>query len=161
IIFGPIRTSAQNLVRGIPKFSESEAPIPWKKSEITPNMGLSPDQTDDIRGGLGIQGVANLNEFIQNGGLFITVADNASLPIDFGIVTGVSVQTSNQLQARGSVINTVFADRKSPIAYGYDERLAVYFNQTPLLQVAAIGGPGGGGGGGPQQGNRTRGRHGS
>ena len=148
MIFGPIRTNAQNLVRGNPKFSESEAPIPWKASELTPNMGLSPDQTDDIRGGLGIQGVANLSEFIQNGGLFITVADNASLPIDFGMVSGVSIQPSTTLQARGSVINTVFADRKSPIAYGYDERLAVYFNQTPLLQVAAIGGPGGGGGGG-------------
>ncbi len=36
-------------------------------------------------------------------------------------------------------MNSVFADRKSPIAYGYDEKLAVYFNQAPLLQVAAIG----------------------
>jgi len=150
IIFGPIRTSAQNIVRGVPKFSESEAPIPWKKSDLTPNMGLSPDQTDDIRGGLGIQGVANLQEFIHAGGLFITIADNASLPIDFGMVSGVSIQPSTTLQARGAVMNTVFADRKSPIAYGYDERMAVYFNQTPLLQVAAIGGPGGGGGGGQQ-----------
>jgi len=150
IIFGPIRTSAQNIVRGVPKFSESEAPIPWKKSDLTPNMGLSPDQTDDIRGGLGIQGVANLQEFIRAGGLFITIADNASLPIDFGMVSGVSIQPSTTLQARGAVMNTVFADRKSPIAYGYDERMAVYFNQTPLLQVAAIGGPGGGGGGGQQ-----------
>ncbi len=41
----------------------------------------------------------------------------------------------------------VFADRKSPIAYGYDEKLAVYFNQSPLLQVAAIGQGGFGGGG--------------
>ena len=71
IIFGPIRTSAQNIVRGIPKFSESEAPIPWKQSDITPNFGKSPDQTDDIRGGLGLRGVANLQEFIQAGGLFI------------------------------------------------------------------------------------------
>ncbi len=146
IIFGPIRTSAQNIVRGVPKFSDSEAPIPWKKSDLTPNMGLSPDQTDDIRGGLGISGVANLNEFVHAGGLFITVADNASLPIDFGMVSGVSIQTSTRLQSRGAVMSTVFADSKSPIAYGYDEKLAVYFNQTPLLQVAAIGGPGGGGG---------------
>jgi hypothetical protein len=147
IIFGPIRTSAQNVVRGIPKFSESEAPIPWKSSAITPNFGGSPDQTDDIRGGLGIPGVANINEFVNAGGLFVTVADNASLPIDFGITSGVSIQTSTQLQTRGAVMNAVFADRRSPIAYGYDERLAVYFNQTPLLQVQTIGGPGGGGGG--------------
>src|SRR5262249_53958562 len=42
-----------------------------------------------------------------------------------------------------------FADRKSPIAYGYGEGLPVYFNQAPLLQVSALpGGFGGGGGGG-------------
>ncbi len=146
IIFGPIRTNAQNIVRGVTKFSDSEAPIPWKKSDLTPNMGLSPDQTDDIRGGLGISGVANINDFVHAGGLFITIADNASLPIDFGMVSGVSIQTSTRLQTRGAVMNTVFADRSSPIAYGYDEKLAVYFNQTPLLQVAGIGGgPGGGG----------------
>ena len=152
IIFGPIRASAQNIVRGNPKFSASEAPIPWKASSITPNFGGSPDQTDDIRGGLGIQGVANIDEFVNAGGLFVTVADNASLPIDFGITSGVSIQTSTQLQTRGAVMNAVFADRKSPIAYGYDERLAVYFNQTPLLQVQAIGAGQGGGG---QQGAPT------
>lgn len=153
IIFGPIRTSAQNIVRGNPTFSASEAPIPWKASSITPNFGGSPDQTDDIRGGLGINGVARIDEFVNAGGLFITVADNASLPIDFGITSGVSIQTSTQLQTRGAVMNAVFADRRSPIAYGYDERLAVYFNQTPLLQVQTIGGPGGGFGG--QQGAPT------
>src|SRR6185369_14818449 len=147
ILFGPIRTSAQNIVRGTPAFNEKEGPIPWKKSDVTPNFALSPDQTDDIRGGLGIQGVANLQAFIAAGGLFITVADNASIPIDFGITTGVSVQDARQLQARGAVYNTVFADRKSPIAYGYDEGLAVYFNQSPILQVATFGGGGGGGGG--------------
>ncbi|MGH9948586.1 MAG: M14 family zinc carboxypeptidase [Pyrinomonadaceae bacterium] len=156
IIFGPIRTSSQNIVRGNAKFSDSEAPIPWKKSDLTPNMGLSPDQTDDIRGGLGITGVANINEFVNAGGLFITVADNASLPIDFGMVAGVSIQDSTRLQARGAVMNTVFADRKSPIAYGYDEKLAVYFNQSPLLQVATFGGGPGGGGFGGQGGGAGR-----
>lgn len=160
IIFGPIRTSAQNIVRGTAKFSDKEGAIPWKRSDITPNFGGSPDQTDDIRGGLGIQGVANIAAFIEAGGLFITVADNASLPIDYGITSGVTIQEARTLQARGSVLNTVFADRKSPIAYGYDERLAVYFNQTPLLNVAVGGGPGGGGpgGGAPAAGERPSGR---
>jgi hypothetical protein len=161
IIFGPIRTSAQNIVRGIPKFSEGEAPIPWKQSDITPNFGRAPDQTDDIRGGLGLRGVANLQEFIQAGGLFVTVADNASLAIDFGITSGVSIDAARQFQARGSVLSTVFADRKSPISYGYDEKLAVYFNQSPILNIATFGGsPGGGGFGGqtPAPGERPTGR---
>ncbi|HSU26090.1 MAG TPA: hypothetical protein VLI65_08920, partial [Pyrinomonadaceae bacterium] len=150
IVFGPVRTSAQNIVRGQPKFGPKEAPIPWKKSDLTPNFAMSPDQTDDMRGGMGNQGIANLQKFIEDGGLFVTVGDNASIPIDFGLVSGVSVQNANQLQARGSVINTVFADRKSPIAYGYDEKLAVYFNQSPLLQVANFT-PGAGFGGGAGQ----------
>ena len=148
ILFGPVRTTAQNIVRGNAKFSEKEASIPWKKSNVTPNMGMAPDQTDDIRGGLGIQGVANIQKFVEDGGLFITIGDNASLPIDYGITTGVSVQDARQLKARGSVLNAVFADRRSPIAYGYDEGLAVYFNQSPILNVAAGGGFGGGGFGG-------------
>ena len=150
IVFGPVRTSAQNIVRGQPKFGQNEAPIPWKRSDLTPNFAMSPDQTDDMRGGMGNQGIANLQKFIEDGGLFVTVGDNASIPIDFGLVSGVSVQNANQLQARGSVINTVFADRKSPIAYGYDEKLAVYFNQSPLLQVANFT-PGAGFGGGAVQ----------
>jgi hypothetical protein len=160
IIFGPLRTTAQNIVRGIPKFSEKEGAIPWKQSDITPNFGRSPDQTDDIRGGLGIQGVANLQAFIAAGGLFITIADNASLAIDFGITSGVTIVEARQFQARGSVLSTVFADRKSPISYGYDEKVAVYFNQTPLINVAAIGQGGGGGGGGqtPGAGERPSGR---
>ncbi len=124
-------------------------------------MGLAPDQTDDIRGRMGIVGVANLQKFIEAGGLFVTIGNNASLPIDFGITEGLSIQEPRQLMARGSVYSAVFADRKSPIAYGYDEKLAIYFNQTPLIQVSALGGLGFGGGGNPlgqQSGQRPSGR---
>jgi hypothetical protein len=147
IVLGPIRTTAQNIVRGNTSFGEKEAAIPWKQSAVTPNMGKSPDQTDDIRGGLGIDGVARINEFVQKGGLFVTVADNASLPIDYGITSGVTIDPARQLQARGSVLNAVFADRRSPIAYGYGERMAVYFNQSPILNVGGVGFGGGFGGG--------------
>src|SRR5262252_4996763 len=150
IILGPVGGAAQSLVRGIPKRSDTEAPIPWQKSDVTPNMGQSPDTTADMRGGMGIIGVANLQKFIEGGGLFVTVGANASIPIDFGVTEGVSIQDARALQARGSVMNATFADRKSPIAYGYDEKLAVYFNQAPLLQVGGggFGEFGGGGGGG-------------
>ncbi|HRH40633.1 MAG TPA: hypothetical protein PKY82_03240, partial [Pyrinomonadaceae bacterium] len=148
IIWGPVGGSAQNIVRGQTKLSDKEAPLPWKKSDLTPNMGDSPDTTDDIRGGMGIQGVAKLAEFVESGGLFITVGGNASIAIDYGITSGVSIQNATILKAQGSVLNTTFADRNSPIAYGYDEKLAVYFNQAPLLNVGGFGGPGGFGGGG-------------
>jgi hypothetical protein len=41
------------------------------------------------------------------------------------------VQTEN-LWARGGVYQASFADRLSPIAYGYGENLGVYFNTSPV-----------------------------
>ncbi|HEU4389714.1 MAG TPA: hypothetical protein VFV34_18055, partial [Blastocatellia bacterium] len=145
IIFPPVGGTAQTIVNGTPKRGD---PIPWKGSEVTPNLATSPDQTDDMRGGIELIGMAHLQKFIEDGGLFVPITSVCSVPIDYGITTGVSVQDAQQLQARGSVYNATFADRKSPIAYGYGDSLQVYFNQSPLLQVSAGGGFGGGGGGG-------------
>jgi len=139
ILYGPTPGSSQRLVNGIPMRGE---PIPWKKSDLTPNLGTSPDQTDDMRGGLGLQGLMNLGRFIEQGGLFVTISSNASIPIDYGLIEGVSITQTRELQARGSVLNAVFADKKSPIAYGYDDRLAVYFSQAPVFQVSMLGGLG-------------------
>ena len=163
LIFPPVGGSAQTIVNGMPMRGD---PIPWKASTVTPNFAQSPDQTDDMRGGMSVIGVANLQKFIENGGLFITIGGVSQIPIDYGITSGVSIQPAERLQARGSIYNATFADRKSPIAYGYDAGLPIYFSQSPLFQVAAggpggFGGGGGGGagaGGGPAGANRASGR---
>jgi len=90
----------------------------------------------------------NLQKFIEDGGVFIPITNCARVPIDYGIVTGVSIQDPRQLQARGSVYTATFADRRSPIAYGYSETLPIYFNQAPLFQVGGAGGGGEGPGAG-------------
>ena len=148
IIFPPVGGSAQAIVSGIPMRG---APIPWKGSDVTPNMGLGPDQSDDIRGGMTLRGVLNLQKFVEDGGLFIPITNCTRIAVDYGLVSGVAIQEPRHLQARGSVYNATFADRRSPIAYGYAETLPIYFNQAPLFQVAAGGGPGGGGEGGGGQ----------
>jgi Zinc carboxypeptidase len=155
LIFPPVGGSAQTIVNGMPKRGE---PIPWKESAVTPNFGNSPDQTDDMRGGMNVSGVANLQRFIEDGGLFITIAGVSQIPIDYGITAGVSIQPADKLQARGSIYNGTFSDRKSPIAYGYDAGLPLYFNQSPLFQVAAAGGGGGQGQGGGGGASRASGR---
>src|SRR5437762_1850375 len=144
IIFPPVGGSAQSIVNGMPMRG---VPIPWKGSAVTPNMAMAPDQSDDIRGGMTLRGVINLQKFVEDGGLFIPITNCSRIAVDYGIVSGVSVQEPRQLQARGSVYNATFSDRRSPIAYGYPETLPIYFNQAPLFQVAAGGGFGGGGGG--------------
>ena len=159
LIFPPVGGSAQTIVNGMPRRGE---PIPWKASAITPNFAMSPDQTEDMRGGMTVTGVANLQKFVEEGGLFVTIGSSvSSIPIDYGITSGISIQQAERLQARGSIYNGTFSDRKSPIAYGYDAGLPIYFSQAPLFQVAAGGGGFGGGGGGGQgagAGSRASGR---
>ena len=157
IIFPPVGGSAQAIVNGIPLRGD---PIPWQQSAVTPNLGQSPDTTADMRGGMGLAGVANLQRFVQEGGLFVTIQNTARVPLDFGITAGVTIADARQLQAAGSIYNATFSDRKSPIAYGYGETLPIYFNQAPLFQVAPPPGAGGGGGGegGGGAGQRPSGR---
>jgi hypothetical protein len=144
ILYGPTSGSAQRIVNGLPMRGD---PIPWKKSEITPNLGGSPDTTDDMRGGIGLEGLANVARFVDAGGLFITIAANDAIPIDFGLIEGVSITPARELKARGSILNATIADKGSPIGYGYDDRLAIYFNQAPILNVSLAGSGGFGGGG--------------
>ncbi len=136
ILFGPVAGTSQRIVNGLPMIG---VPIPWKGSTLTPNLANSPDTTDDIRGGMGLEGLIHIKDFVEAGGLFITIGGNASIPIDYGLVEGVQITPARELQAQGAVLNAVFPDsspnKKSPIAYGYGDKLAVYFNQTPILNV--------------------------
>ena len=144
ILLGPTPDSPQDVVNGLPMRGDA---IPWKKTDLTPNLGNSPDTTDDMRGGMGLEGLLAIRRFVEDGGLFVTIAGNASIPIDFGLIEAVSITPSRELKVRGSVVNAVFSDAKSPIAYGYGERLPVYFNQSPVFSVSRTGGLGFGGGG--------------
>ncbi len=143
IILGPTSGGSQRIVNGIPMRGD---PIPWKKTDLTPNIGMSPDTSDDIRGGMGLEGLLNLQRFVDDGGLFVTITGNASIPIDYGLIEGVSIVATRELQARGSVMNVTVADKKSPIVYGYPERFSVYFSQAPVFRVSLGGGFGGFGG---------------
>ena len=54
--------------------------MPWRKSADTPNIGEYA-QTDDIRPGLGLDGLKHLETFIKEGGVFIAAASAAGFPM--------------------------------------------------------------------------------
>jgi hypothetical protein len=88
---------------------------------------------------------------------------NSSIPIDYGLVEGLSIVEARQLQLRGSILNSEIADSNSPITYGYGDKLPLYFSGAPVLNLitgfAALGGGGGGGAfGGALPGGRETGR---
>jgi hypothetical protein len=121
---------AQRLVNGL---SGSE-PIPWKKTAEYPSLG-GPDSSDDIRGGMGLEGVVHLRRFVEDGGLFIPVGGNASVPIDYGMVESVSIIKPEKLKAAGVILKTRVVDRQSPIAYGYGRNLDVHFSGAPVFET--------------------------
>ena len=49
-------------------------PLPYKKTSATPNLGAL-DSSDDIRGGMGIEGLAELSKFVREGGTLIDYED--------------------------------------------------------------------------------------
>ena len=145
IIYPHVGGNSQSHLNGIPKVGPD--PVPYKKSDLTPNLGAL-DQSDDIRGGMGIEGLAELAKFVQEGGTLITEGSSAAFMADYGLTSGVTVEHPAQLFARGSILRGQISDTKSPITYGYEGRdLPVYFNQDPVFNAGG-GGFGGGGRGG-------------
>ena len=135
ILFGPIGyNNTQLIVNGLPMWGN---PIPWKTTELTPNIGHI-DSTDDIRPGLGFGGLANLKHFIEQGGLLITSQDTARFAIDEGLAPGVFIAPTQDLRVVGSVLRADFVDTGSPIAYGYANTLAVYSAEGMSFTVSNL-----------------------
>jgi hypothetical protein len=130
IMFPFVSNNPQQIVNGLPM---NGPPIPWRKSELTPNLGI--DSTDDVRPGIGLEGMTALSEWIKAGGVVITEGGTSGVFTEFGVTRGVDITPARQLRASGGIYRAVTKDSKSPIAYGYPDTLAVYFNQQPLFQV--------------------------
>jgi hypothetical protein len=121
IVFAPVsRVSAQDILNGVPEWHNA---MPWQKTELTPNLVI--DSTEDVRPGLGYDGLAHLRKFVEDGGLLITCEDTAQFAIDTGLAPGVSIAPASDARVVGSVLNTVFVGRDNPVANGYDLNVPV------------------------------------
>jgi hypothetical protein len=94
---------------------------------------------------MGIEGLAELAKFVQEGGTLITEGSTSIIFPEYGLTTDVSVEQPGQLFARGTILRGRISDPASPIVYGYaGSELPVYFNQSPVLNAGAGGGGRGG-----------------
>ena len=85
-------------------------PTPYKKSDATPNLATSPDQTDDTRGGLGQDGLRELVKFMNDGGVVITEGGTSSFLTQAGVTSGMTIDPQGDLYAPGSVIKALLTD---------------------------------------------------
>ncbi len=131
IILPRIFASPQTLVAGQ---TEAGDPIPWEKSADYPHLGVV-DETADMRRGMGYEGLLHLKAFLDRGGVFITEGTTAAFPIDMALTRRILIKDTPNLTVRGAVLRAEVADTTSPITYGYDDSLAVYFSQRPVFEI--------------------------
>jgi len=142
IVFGPGNGNNNGVIQGRPMYGN---PLPWKKTDLTPNLGGFAS-TDDMRPGLGWNGLVNLQNFVKNGGVYIGSDESADFAVSMGMTPGVSIQRPTRLKAIGDVLKTRMIDAASPIGYGYGDTLSVYCFQGPIFNISNVAGGGGGGG---------------
>jgi hypothetical protein len=111
-------------------------PIEYKKSEQFKYLG-GYGESDDITGGMGIEGVAELDRFVKAGGLLVTLGTASFFPAEFGLTPKVdATRTSAQFYSPGAIIDAEILQPEHPVFYGYDKKvIPVRYANGPLLSI--------------------------
>jgi hypothetical protein len=150
LLYGHVDLELAEQIHGLPK---EWGPMPFKKTPETPSFG-TPAESDDITGGIGWEGLAQIQKFVEGGGLLVTLGSGSMLPLEGGIVRGVrrssgGVPRSTQgggasssaaaqnaaTRTPGAHVRVTFDRRDSPLAYGYPERTWVFRQNFPLYDI--------------------------
>ena len=133
VLYPRTQGGLSDLVHGIdPKYG----PLAYTKTPEFPSQGV-PDGSEDITGGMGFEGLLNLDKFVRGGGVLIALGNGGTLPVDGGIVRGVS---SSRLGANtpGSEVRVKVVRPEHPLVYGYEELTQVFRGNGPVFDVPKV-----------------------
>jgi len=150
LLYGHVDLELAEQIQGLPK---AWGPMPYKKTPQTPSFG-TPAESDDITGGIGWEGVGQLQKFVEDGGLMVTLGSGSMLPLEGGMVRGVrrasggvprstagggsssaAAAQSAATRTPGAHVRVTFDRNDHPIAYGYPEHTYVFRQNFPLYEV--------------------------
>jgi hypothetical protein len=111
-------------------------PIDYNKSAEFPTLGTY-GESSDITGGMGLEGVLELDKFVKAGGVLITLGTASYLPAEFGLTSSIDAQhTTPQFYAPGPIVEAEITQPMNPIFYGYSQKtVPVRYANGPLLRV--------------------------
>jgi hypothetical protein len=111
-------------------------PLAYTKTPEFPTMGMY-GESEDITGGMGLEGVVELEKFVKSGGVLITLGAASFFPPEFGITRTVeAARTSAQFYAPGPIVEAEIQQPSNPIFYGYTAKVVpVRYANGPLLRV--------------------------
>jgi hypothetical protein len=133
IVVPSVRGDLQRIVHG---HDRKWAPMPFQRTRETPAMG-APAATADMTGGMGFEGLAELQRFVDEGGTLITLGAATRLAGETGLARELSELTPRTLFHPGSVVRARARALKSPILYGFPEVTHIFRGNGPLFQVDA------------------------
>ena len=150
LVFGHVDLELAEQIEGLPR---TWSPMPFKKTPQTPSFG-TPAESDDITGGIGYEGLAQIQHFIDDGGLMITLGSGSMLALEGGLVRfvrrssggvprsaagggGASSAAAQQAGTRtpGAHVRVTFDRPDHPIAYGYPAHTWVFRQNFPLYNI--------------------------
>ena len=150
LLYGHVDLELAEQIEGLP---HAWSPMPFKKTAQTPSFG-APAESDDITGGIGYDGLANIQRFIEEGGLMVTLGSGSMLALEGGLVRFVrrssggvpritagggaaSAAPSQQAATRtpGAHVRVTFDRTDHPIAYGYSGHTYVFRQNFPLYDI--------------------------
>lgn len=129
ILFPNTRGSFADMVHGI---DPAWGPLAYTATPETPSLG-TPDAAEDITGGMGFEGLAELQRFLRDGGTLIALANAGTLAVDGGLVR--RVESASRPFSPGSEVTAKVVRPEHPLVYGYEEVTSVFRGNGPLWDV--------------------------
>jgi hypothetical protein len=108
-------------------------PLPFTKTSEFASHG-TPSSTDDMTGGMGFEGLGEMQKFVQQGGLLILMKESARL-VETGIVRQMQPLSPGALFHPGSIVRAKARRPDHPVMYGYPEVLHIFRGNGPLYTV--------------------------
>jgi hypothetical protein len=111
-------------------------PLAYTRTEPFTTHGTY-GESEDITGGMGLLGAAELQKFVENGGLLITLAAASFFPPEFGLTRSIEAgRPSAQFYAPGPIIEAEILQPNHPLFYGYAQKIIpARYGNGPLLAV--------------------------
>jgi hypothetical protein len=131
ILVPSVRGDLQRIIHG---HDRKWGPLPFQRTRETPAMG-TPAATEDMTGGMGFEGLAELQRFVDDGGTLITLGGATRLAGESGLARELSELTPRTLFHPGSVVRARTRATASPILYGFPEVTHIFRGNGPLFQV--------------------------
>jgi hypothetical protein len=130
ILFAHTYLGLQDQIHGLDR---KFGPMAYTKTKEYPSHG-APDGSEDITGGIGWAGMANLERFLAAGGTLITLGNGSTLALDGGLVRDVR-RKPGTFFTPGSELRVKFVRPDHPLAYGLPETGSVFRTSMPVYDV--------------------------